>query len=689
MANFQTAQIRNVAVLGHGGCGKTSLVETLLYNSGVISRVGRVEDGTTVSDWDPEEHRRGISINLSVVPVVFQDKKLNLIDTPGYIDFAGEVISALHVAQAGLVLVDSVAGVEVGTELAWDLLDLAGKPRLVFVNKMDRENANFNRVIEDLRSTFSGTIIPFQLPIGSADSFTGVVNLVDMKAYMGKDGQQVDIPADMIELVAEARQALVDAAAETDDELIMKYLDGVELTEHEVRHGLHDGVRQGSIVPVFCGSALNDIGLYSLIRSMSNYVPAPDETPNPAIINDQEVELECAEDGPLGVYVFKTIVDRYVGRMNYVCNFSGLLKKDSQVHNVRTQSGERLQNLFSVCGKELSAISDLAPGDIGVITKLEDVLTGDTLTINGSGVQIKPAEYPRPLYTVAVTPATQADSTKMGPALHALTEEDPTLKVQYINTTKQTVLQGMGESHIDVAIRDLETKFGVHVDTALPKVPYQETVTRSAAAHYRHKKQTGGAGQFADVHLRVEPQERGEGFAYASEVFGGAIPTSFIPSIEKGIRQVLDQGVIAGYPIVDVKAIVFDGKYHPVDSKDIAFQTAGREVFKMAMQEAGPTLLEPIYNIQVTVPEEYMGDIMGDLNTRRGRVQGMEQRNNRTIVRAQVPLAEILRYGTDLRSMTQGRGIYTIEFDHYEPLPSQLTNQVIEQGRHEIEAEAA
>jgi elongation factor G len=689
MAKFQTAQIRNVAVLGHGGCGKTSLVETLLYNSGAISRVGRVEDGTTVSDWDSEEHRRGISINLSVVPVVFQNKKLNLIDTPGYIDFAGEVISALHVAQAGLVLVDSVAGVEVGTELAWDRLDLAGRPRLVFVNKMDRENANFKRVIEDLRSTFSGVIIPFQLPIGSADSFKGIVNLVDMKAYMGKEGQQAEIPADMLDEVEEARQALVDAAAETDDELIMKYLDGEELTEEEVRHGLHEGVRRGSIVPVFCGSALQNIGLYSLVRAMSNYVPAPNEVTYPATVNGQEVALECAEDGPLGIYVFKTIVDRYVGRMNYICNFSGLLKKDIQIHNARTHKDERLQNLFSPSGKELTAISELAPGDIAVITKLEEVLTSDTLTTNGSGVQIVPAEYPRPLYTVSVTPTTQADSTKMGPALHALTEEDPTLKVQYINTTKQTVLQGMGESHIDVAIRNLETKFGVHVDTGLPKVPYQETISRTASAHYRHKKQTGGAGQFADVHLRVEPLDRGEGFTYASEVFGGAIPNTFIPSIEKGIRQVLDQGVIAGYPIVDVKAIVFDGKYHPVDSKDIAFQTAGREVFKLAVQEAGATLLEPIYNIQVTVPEEYMGDIMGDLNTRRGRVQGMEQRNNRTVVRAQVPLSEILRYGTDLRSMTQGRGIYTIEFDHYEPLPSHLNSQVIDQSRHEIEAEAA
>jgi elongation factor G len=689
MSKFSTAQLRNVAVLGHGGSGKTSLVEVLLYNSGATNRVGRVEDHTTVSDWDAEEHRRGISINLSVVPVVFNNVKLNLIDTPGYIDFAGEVISALQVAEAGLVLVDSVAGVEVGTELAWDRLDLLGKPRLVFINKMDRENANFKRVIDDLRNTFSAKIIPFQLPIGSAENFKGIVNLVDMKAYMGKEGKVAEIPDDMVDQADEARQELVDSAAETDDELIMKYLEGEALTEDEVRHGLHDGVRQGKIIPVFCGTATGNVGLYSLIRAMTNYVPAPNEVTVDITLDGEDRQQECTEEGPVGAYVFKTIIDRYVGRMNYMRLFCGRLKKDDYLRNSRTQKDERVQNLFSVCGKELNGIDELVPGDIGVVTKLDDVLTTDTLLTPNSNLTITAPEYPRPLYTVGVTPATQADSAKMSQALHALTEEDPTLRVQYINTTKQNVLQGMGEAHIDVAIHNLETKFGVHVETSMPKVPYQETITRTGSAHYRHKKQTGGAGQFADVQLRVEPQERGAGFAYSSEVFGGAIPSVFIPSIEKGIRQVLDQGVIAGFPIVDVKAVVVDGKYHPVDSKDIAFQTAGREVFKLAVQEAGPSLLEPIYNIQVTVPEEYMGDVMGDLNTRRGRVQGMEQRNNRAVVRAQVPLAEILRYGTDLRSMTQGRGIYTIEFDHYEPVPSHLANQIAEQNRQELETETA
>ena len=682
MAEFSTDKIRNVTILGHGSSGKTSLVEALLSNAGGSNRVGRVEDGSTVSDWDAEEQRRGISINLSIVPAEFQGTKLNLVDTPGYQDFVGEVISGLAVSEASLVLVDSVAGVEVGTELSWEQLDAVDKPRFVFINKMDRENANFERAMASLNEVFSGTILPFQLPIGAGESFEGVVNLVDMKAYLGTDAKVADIPADMEDAVEEARQNLVDAAAETDDELIMKYLEGEELTEDEVRQGLRQGVRDGQIIPVFCGSAIANIGLYSLARALTNYVPSPDSQATPASNgDDEEVELIAQADGPVAAYVFKTIVDRYVGRMNYVRVFSGTLSVDSQVTIQRTGKSERLHNLFQVRGKELEPATALVAGDIGVVTKMEGLSTADTL--GEQKLVISPPEYPKPLYSVAVMPATKADSAKMGQGLHALAEENPTLRVEYVSATKQNILQGMGDTHIDVAIRSLDNKFGVKVETAVPRVPYQETVARSASARYRHKKQTGGAGQFADVELRVEPQDRGDGFSYDSEVFGGSIPSVFIPSIEKGIRQILDQGVIAGFPIVDVKAIVIDGKHHPVDSKDIAFQTAGREVFKIAMQEAGPVLLEPIYSMGVTVPEEFMGDVMGDLNNRRGRVQGMENRNNRAIINAEVPLAEILRYGTDLRSMSQGRGIYTIEFVRYEPVPSHLADQVISQSKEE------
>ncbi|MEM7131123.1 MAG: elongation factor G [Chloroflexota bacterium] len=688
MANYSTEQIRNVAILGHSGSGKTTLTEALLFKSGATSRVGRVEDGTTASDWDTEEQRRGISINLSVIPIEANDLKVNFLDTPGYLDFVGEIISGLHAAEAGLLLVDAVSGVEVGTELAWDRLIEADKPRIVFVNKMDRENADFQKALASLQESLGSdnTIIPFQLPIGAADSFSGIVNLANMKAYAGADGSEIPIPEEMMAEAEEARVAMVEAAAEADDELIMKYFDGEELTPEEVRRGLFQGVKSGAITPVYCGSATENIGLDRLLVSVARYTPTPAERQLGAIQNDNEVELAGDADGETVCTVFKTIIDRYVGRMNYVRVASGKLSKDARLTDSRTGDEVRIANLNRVCGKELEAVNELQAGDIGVITKLEDVITSDTLAESNSHILVNAPRYPDPLYSVSVTPSTKADSAKLGQGLSGVTEEDPTLTVGNISATRQTVLQGMGETHIDVAIRRLESMFGVKVDTKIPKVPYQETIGKTGQAQYRHKKQSGGAGQFAEVHLRVEPRDRGEGFEYVSEIFGGSISGVFLPSIEKGIKQVMDQGVLSGFPVVDVKAVVYDGKEHPVDSKDIAFQTAGREAFKLAMHEAGVALLEPIYSVEVVVPEEYMGDVMSDFNSRRGRVQGMEQRGNRSVVRAQVPLAEIMRYSTDLRSMTQGRGIYAIEFDHYEPVPGHLVDQVVAQNHEEDEA---
>lgn len=688
MTMFRTDQIRNVALLGHGGAGKTSLSETLLFRTKAISRLGRVEDGTTASDWDPEEQRRGISINVSIVPVEYETYKINLIDTPGYLDFVSEVVSGLHVAEASLILVDAVAGAEVGTELAWNRLTELNKPRMILVNKMDRENANFQKALDSLRETLpDSTILPLQLPIGEAENFKGVVSLVSMKAYLGPEGKEAPIPAEMADEAEAARMAMIEAAAETDDELILKYLEGEELSEEEVRHGLHQGVKNCQITPVYCGSAASGIGLDRLLQAITRYAPAPGERTTVATKGEEQVELANDPAGPVAAQVFKTIIDRFVGRMNYIRVFSGTIKKDDRLVNPRTGTEDRIANLFTVRGKELTGTDELVAGDIGVVTKLENVLTGDSLTAAGAGLVLPLPEYPRPLYGVAVVPATKADSAKMGQSLAALTEEDPTLRVEYVIATKQNVLQGMGESHVDVAVRRLEQKYGVKVETSVPKVSYQETVSKTASAQYRHKKQTGGAGQFAEVHMRVEPLESGEGFQYVSEVFGGAISSVFLPSIEKGVRQVMDQGVIAGYPVVDVKAIVFDGKEHPVDSKDIAFQTAGREVFKLAMQQASPVLLEPIYRLEVTVPEDNMGDVMSDFNTRRGRVLGMEQKGNRTVVRALVPQSEIMRYGTDLRSMTQGRGVYTMEFDHYEPVPKHLADEIVAKSKQE-EAEA-
>ncbi len=688
MAKFKTDQIRNVALLGHGGAGKTTLTEALLYKTGAISRMGRVEDGSTVSDWDAEEHRRGISINLGVVPVEFENLKLNLIDAPGYQDFVGEVISALFAAEAGLVVVDAVSGCQVGTELAYDRLRDLEKPRIVFVNRMDRENANFTNAVESLRTTLGDDkIVAFQIPIGTADSFKGVISLIEMKAYLGPEGKESPIPAELQEEAEEARVALVEAAAEADDELIMKYLEGEELTIDEVRHGLHVGVKNCAITPVYCGTATGGIGLERLMQALRRYVPAPNERSVAGKKGDAEISLDSDVAGPVAGAVFKTIIDRYVGRMNYVRVFSGKINRDAQIANARTGKSARVANLFSVRGKDLQNLDELVAGDIGVLTKMDDLVTGDTLCAPEQIVQVTAPEYPRPLYSVAITPVSQVDSGKMGPSLSSITEEDPTLRYQTLSSTKQTVLQGMGETHVDVAIHRMAQKFGTNVETDVPKVPYQETISKSASAQYRHKKQSGGAGQFAEVHMRVDPQPTGAGYEFKSEVFGGAISSSFFPSIEKGIRAVLENGVIAGYPVVDVKAVVFDGKEHPVDSKDIAFQTAGREVFKLAFKAAGPVLLEPIYTVEVTVPDEFMGDIMSDFNTRRGRVLGMEQKNNRTVVRALVPLAEIMRYSTDLRSMTQGRGVYTIEFDHYDPVPSHIAADIIAQHKEEATEE--
>ncbi len=685
-AQSRSSQVRNVAVLGHGSTGKTSLMEALLFHTGVTNRQGRVEDGSTVSDWDEEEQRRGISTNLSVIPVQIGEKCLNLIDTPGYLDFQGEVISALQVAESGLLLVDAVAGAEVGTELAWNRLARLKKPRIIFINKMDRENANFRAAVQDLQETLGDeNILPFQLPIGEAENFEGIVNLANMRAYMGSESTETDIPDDMQAEAEAARVALVEAAAEADDELIVKYFDGEDLTPEEVRRGIFLGVKKGLITPVYCGSVAKAIGMERLMKSVARYTPAPGERALLATQNGDGIELEGDPAGPTVAVVFKTIIDRFVGRMNYVRVVSGTLKRDQTLVDPRVGESLRAANLFTLCGKELTPTDQLIAGSIGVLTKLDNVITGDTLSTPQQPISVPPAIYPRPLFSVAVAPATKADSAKLGQSLHALVEEDPTLRLVQIEATRQTVLQGMGSAHVETALRRLSSKYGVNVESSVPKVPYRETVTRQGSAHYRHRKQSGGAGQFAEVHMRVEPTQRGEGFQYASEVFGGAISGVYLPSIEKGVRQVMEQGVIAGYPVVDVKAVVTDGKEHPVDSKDIAFQAAGRQVFREAVQEAGPVLLEPIYTLDITVPEEYMGDVMGDLNTRRGRVQGMEQKTNRTVVHAEVPLSEILRYGTDLRSMTQGRGVYTMEFERYDPLPSHLMDGVVKQGHDEEE----
>jgi elongation factor G len=690
MKQYSVEQIRNAVLLGHSGSGKTSLAEAMLFDSGATNRMGRVEDGNTVADFDEEEHRRSISINAAIVPVEWRNNKLNVIDAPGFIDFVGDVKGAIAVSDGIVIVVDASAGVEVGTELAWEYASEVGLPRLVFINKMDRENVQFEQVLKQLREAFKATFVPVQVPVGTGGNFAGIVDLVSMKTYTGDDKSRADIPESVADQVATFRLEMMEAAAENDEELLLKYLDGEELTNAEIKHGFQVGIASGDIVPVLVGSATANKGVRRLMDAIVEYLPSPkDASPYRAMspVTGEAEMLEADPTGPLAAFIFKTVADPYVGKLTFYRVFSGTLRSDSQVYNPRSREMERLGPLYVMRGKEQMAVKQIPAGDMGGVAKLAETVTADTLCDRDHPLVIPAPDYPTPLFSVALFPKAQADTAKLSPVLSRLTDEDPTLRSHQEASTKELILSGMGDTHIDVAIRRMADKFGVGVESTVPKVPYRETITRTASAQYRHKKQTGGAGQFAEVHMRVEPLHRGDGFEYASEVFGGAISQSFIASIEKGVKQVLDQGAIAGYPVVDIKAIVYDGKEHPVDSKDIAFQIAGREVLKLAMQEAGPVLLEPVMNVTVTVPDEMMGDILGDMSTRRGRVQGTNQEGRKAIIEAQVPLAEMQRYATDLRSMTQGRGIYTMELSHYEPVPQHLTQAIVAQAKRGQEEE--
>jgi elongation factor G len=684
MKEYKTDDIRNVVLLGHGSAGKTSLAEAILFQTRAINRMGKVEDGTTVADFDEEETRRHISLSMSLVPCEWKNTKINVLDTPGYSDFVGEVVSAVHVADLGLVVVDAISGVEVGTELVWARADARNLPRMVFINKMDRDNANFEGTLESLRESFLGNFVPLQLPIGSQADFDGVVDLTSLKAYRGADGQAGDIPEPMADQVEEHRVVLMEAAAEGDDELIMKYLEGEELTADEIRRGLRAAVVAGTAIPVVCGAATKSMGVGQLLDHILGVVPAPNEVG--AVIaegaqGDEELSADAA--GPLGALVFKTMADPFVGKLSYFRVYSGTLNGDSRYFNTRAGEEERFGQLYVMRGKEQLPVSKIAAGDIGAVAKLSTSLTGDTICDRGHPLTIPQPEFPSPLFSLAVNPKTQGDSAKMGPTLTRLAEEDPTLRWYQEPSTKQTIVAGMGDAHLDIAVRRLEGRFGVGLETNIPKVPYRETITRTYSTQYRHKKQTGGAGQFAEVHVRVEPLARGDEFDYVWEVFGGRISGSFSSSIEKGIKAVMSQGVIAGYPVVDVRVAVTDGKEHPVDSKDIAFQIAGREVFKLAVQGAGPVLLEPIYDVEITVPDEYTGDVIGDLNTKRARVMGMDQSAGKSIVKAEVPLAEMQRYATDLRSLTQGRGLFSMALLRYDEVPAHLTQEIVEKAKRQ------
>jgi elongation factor G len=678
MKEYAPAQLRNVGLFSHGGAGKTTLCEALLFRAGAISRMGAVEDGNATTDFDPEELKRQMSVSLAVAPLEWQGHKINLIDTPGYADFYGEVSEAVRVSDGALMLVDGVAGPQVGTDAVWKRA--ASLPRLIVINKMDRENADYRAVLDALRERYGKGVVPLSFPIGKADSLSGVVDLLESKAYLVNGSGPQDVPGAEQPTVDQLREMLVESACELDDDLINKYLEGEEITAQELSKAIRTGVREQKLFPVLAAAGSRSIGLDPILNHIIGLLPSP-----------EEVEIDVADgkaaSDKLAALVFKTVSDPNIGRLSYVRVFSGTLGADSHVWNVQKNKDERIGQVFHIRGKSQEPTQRLVTGDIGVIPKLAESVTGETLATKDAGVQLAGIEYPPAAYFASVHPKSRNDVDKLGTAMARLLEEDPSLQMHRETSTNEVILSGLGDSHLDVATQRLERKFGVHVTLDVPKVAYRETIMGKAAAEGRHVRQSGGHGQYGVVNLEIEPTERGQGFEFVDKVVGGVVPRQFIPAVEKGIRETLEQGVIAGYPVVDVRASLVFGKYHPVDSSEAAFKTAGSVGFKAAFAQASPVLLEPVMDVEVTVPSEFAGDIMGDLNTRRAHIRGMTPDGPNTVIEAGVPQSEMLRYATDLRSMTQGRGTYTMALSHYDPVPAHLQAKIIEEHKKEEAAE--
>ena len=668
--------IRNVALLSHSGAGKTSLAETMLFNAKVINRIGRVEDGNTVSDYEPEEAKRAASVQTSLLRFTDGDDKVNLLDTPGYDEFIGEAIAALRVVESAVILVAAPTGVDVGTERAWDLARGRDLPVAIVLNKMDRENANFERNVQELQSVFGNQCVPFQLPIGEAQDFTGLVSVIDPPA---------EIPAGVVGDFDSARERLIEAVAESDDALADKYLEGEEITAAEVTAGAREAIRNGDLTPILVSSATQNIGVEELVQVMRDFLPSPADLP--ATSGDADIGADAA--GPLAALVFKTTSDPFVGKLSMFRVFRGTANSNGEVYNNNKGESERLGQLYLPQGKNQDNVAEVVAGDIGAIGKLNATLTGDTLCANDRRVTLPGVEFPKGFYSLAVMPATQADLDKMSTSLARIVEDDPSLQFTRNPETSESLLTGLGEVQIEVALDRISRKFGANLNVKLPVVPYRETITQVTNSEYRHKKQTGGSGQYGHVLLRIEPMTRDEGFEFGNEVVGGRVPRELIPAVEKGVVNTLKEGVLAGFPVVDLKAVIYDGSTHPVDGKPIAFEIAGSQALRQGMQKASPVLLEPIVRIYVTVPETYTGDIISDMNSKRGRILGMSPETRYTVIEAEVPHAEVQRYSQDLRSMTGGRGSYRFEFDHYEQVPQNIEQRVIDTAKQAKEGATA
>lgn len=684
MTKIETDNLRNIILLSHSGAGKTSLSELLLYTTGAINRLGKTDDGTTTSDYEPEEQKRATSIQTSILPCTWNNHKINLIDTPGYADYRGEVISSIKVAESALIVIDASSGVEVGTRQMWKMVEEQSLPKIIFVNKMDRENVTFQASMDNIIDEFGRSCVALQIPVGSESTFSTTVSLLE---------DTPSIPDNLQELYKEERNKLVEAIAETDDELTMKYLEGEELTSAEMTQGLKNGIGSGSIVPVIFGSATSEVGAEELMTFITDTMPSPSAgsqitATEPS--NNEEVILQTDSNGPLAVQVFKTSADPFVGKLSYVKVISGTFKSDQQLWNATRNESERVGQIYVMLAKEQQAVEELAPGDIGAVAKMASVLTGDTLTEKAKPLILPSFSFPEPVFQMATYPKTKADVDKITTAISRITEEDSSLRADRHPDTGELLLGGLGDVHIEVAVEKMQRKFGVELELRTPKVPYKETITNQAKVEYRHKKQSGGHGQFGHVVLDVEPLSSGSGFEFAETVVGGSVPREYIPSVEKGCKQALVGGALAGYPVVDLKATLFDGSFHPVDSSGVSFEIAGSHALSDGIKKAGPIILEPIMHLEVLIPDSDAGDVMGDLNGKRSKILGMlPQGDGTTIVEAEAPQVEVLRYATDLRSQTQGRGSFQVRFDHYEPVPMHLTEKVVQQKQQQEAASEA
>ncbi len=692
MKVYSSEQIRNVVLLGHGGSGKTTLVEAMAHVAGLTNRQGKVTDGNTISDFDKEEIKRGFSINTSCIPIEWKDCKLNILDTPGYFDFVGEAKEATRVADSAIIVVSGKSGVEVGTEIAWEHADEMGIPKMIFVTDMDDDKADIHRILEQLRTSFGKCIAPFQVPIREGEHFTGFVNAVLMKGrrYIEDHVEDCPIPDELHAELDPVREMILEAVAESDEELMEKYFDGEEFTQEEIRTALHKGVVEGSVVPVLIGSGLTTTGVAVLMSAISKYMPAPKEEHSNVMGKQpdtgEEVEVICDKDEKPVAFVFKTIIDPYIGKVSLFRIYAGTISKDDVLYNPSTEELEKIPHIYLLRGKEQIEVDRIQAGDIGAFAKLNAVSTGDTLCDQEEPVVLEGINYPESLAYRAIVPKTKGDEDKIASGLHRLIEEDPTIKVVMDKENHQELLYGVGGQHLEIIVSRLEEKFKVSVDLLKPKIPYRETIKGKVQVRGRHKKQSGGHGQYGDVVIEFEPSgDMDTPVIFEEKIFGGSVPRNYFPAVEKGLQDSVDKGVLAGYPFVGLKATLVDGSYHPVDSSEMAFKIATQNAYKEGVPQAKPTILEPVASVKVTIPDEYMGDIMGDLTKRRGRVLGMNPIKGKQQIEAEVPMGEMYGYSTDLRSMTQGRGAFTLNFSRYEEAPKDVQEKVIAERQDDEE----